>query len=189
MCAKLCITPAPFLCHGAVFSGKSHTEKAGLPQVLIGLFMETLFNGPLPRVCYVDVFTQIRWVDVSDMGGLGITTGMKKVVALASKARSSSNSNSTSKPGPPFVKKNSKRISETETKTIKDRESNRDTKRDRAKLFTRARALPARSVKTSAAIDGRKRPSDGCDESGKEKISNARSRSKRTKGGGGKVGR
>lgn len=32
--------------------------------------------------------TQVRWVDASDMGGCGITTGMKKVLALATKARS-----------------------------------------------------------------------------------------------------
>eukprot|EP00752_Nemacystus_decipiens_P009795 g8744.t2 len=33
-------------------------------------------------------FREIRWVDASDMGGCGITTGMKKVLALAAKARS-----------------------------------------------------------------------------------------------------
>eukprot|EP00903_Cladosiphon_okamuranus_P013359 g12451.t1 len=31
---------------------------------------------------------EVRWVDVADMGGCGITTGMKKVLALANKARS-----------------------------------------------------------------------------------------------------
>ncbi|CAN0490117.1 unnamed protein product [Ectocarpus sp. 12 AP-2014] len=41
-----------------------------------------------------------RWVDVSDMGGVGITTGMKKVLALASKARAiSSRSSSGAKKG------------------------------------------------------------------------------------------
>ncbi|CAN0486137.1 unnamed protein product [Ectocarpus sp. 12 AP-2014] len=41
-----------------------------------------------------------RWVDVSDMGGVGITTGMKKVLALASKARAiSSRSSSGTKKG------------------------------------------------------------------------------------------
>lgn len=34
------------------------------------------------------VLAQVRWVDAADMGGCGITTGMKKVLALASKARS-----------------------------------------------------------------------------------------------------
>ena len=37
-----------------------------------------------------NVLAQVRWVDASDMGGCGITTGMKKVLALATKARSGS---------------------------------------------------------------------------------------------------
>lgn len=47
------------------------------------------------------VLAQVRWVDESDMGGCGITTGMKKVLALASKARGSGGAG----PGPPAAKK------------------------------------------------------------------------------------
>lgn len=42
---------------------------------------------------------QIRWVDVLDMGGVGITTGMKKVLALATKARNDKSPSQNKKVG------------------------------------------------------------------------------------------
>lgn len=148
-------------------------------------------NAPPPHACYADVLKQIRWVDVSDMGGLGVTTGMKKVMALASKARGSSNSNNNGNAGSPPAKKNTKRKTGRDTKKRTEGVGKKDTTWDKAKHSTYS--LPPGSVQTTEAdgkaIDGRKRHSDDCDGSGKDMISNARSRSKRTKGGGGKVGR
>lgn len=60
---------------------------------------------------------QIRWVDVSDMGGVGITTGMKKVLALATKARNSSSR--SSRGAKKATKRNTKRkLGEESTKRI-----------------------------------------------------------------------
>lgn len=135
--------------------------------------------------------TQIRWVDVSDMGGLGITTGMKKVVALASKARTSSKSNSSYCSSlHPSAGKKTKRVTVKENTKKKEHDSNADTQRKKAENVTRT--PPPASVKTTRvggrAVGGRRRRSDDCSGSEIDEISNARSRSNRTRGGGGTVG-
>ncbi|CBJ29881.1 conserved unknown protein [Ectocarpus siliculosus] len=70
-----------------VFSHLRHTMQVERIEIASDPGMDDKFGTTSSR--------ENRWVDVSDMGGVGITTGMKKVLALASKARASS-SRSTS---------------------------------------------------------------------------------------------
>ncbi|CAM9221171.1 unnamed protein product [Scytosiphon promiscuus] len=63
-----------------VFSHLRHTMQVERVQLAGDINIDD--NDNTPR--------ETRWVNISDMGGVGITTGMKKVLALASKARNDS---------------------------------------------------------------------------------------------------
>ncbi|CAM9855582.1 unnamed protein product [Ectocarpus fasciculatus] len=97
-----------------VFSHLRHTMQVERIEITSDPGMEDKVGTTISR--------EIRWVDISDMGGVGITTGMKKVLALASKARSSGASSSRSSSG---AKKATKR----DTKRKLDEESSKRTRK------------------------------------------------------------